>query len=544
MGKNRKDSAEWWALEKHYQKIKEVHLRDLFAADPQRAEKFVVSDGDWHIDYSKNRITDKTFRLLVDLAQACGLKQEIERMFGGERINETENRPVLHVALRNLSGVPIRVDGRDVMPAVRAVLERMKRFSDAVRGGEWRGCTGMPIKDVVHIGIGGSRLGPQFVTEALRHEAKRGLNIHFVSNVDPTDVSETIRDLDPRQTLFIVASKTFTTVETMSNARTARDWLIRRTRSAQAVARHFVAVSTNRHAVTEFGIDPENMFEFWDWVGGRFSLASAVGLPVMIAIGYDGFLDLLKGFERMDRHFRETPLKRNMPVILGLLGVWYINFFGAETQAVLPYDHYLRRFPAYLQQADMESNGKSVDRQGHRVDYHTGPVVWGEPGTDGQHAFFQLLHQGTQLVPCDLIGFARSLNPAGDQHRRLIANLFAQSEALAFGKTASEVEREGVGSFQIPFRTFDGNRPSTVIMAERLNAAVLGKLIALYEHKIFTQGVIWNIFSFDQWGVQLGKVLAGKILPELDPAYPGPFDHDGSTRALIEYFRRHQSGAG
>ena len=540
MTTKRTDLAEWRALARHYRIIKEVHLRDLFASDPRRRERFSLTDGDILVDYSKNRINEKTVRLLLDLARACGLSREIGRMFEGERINETENRPVLHVALRNLSGEPIRVDGRDVMPAVRSVLERMKKFSDAVRRGEWRGCGGDPIRDVIHIGIGGSHLGPQFVTEALQHEAGSGLRVHFVSNVDPSDISETLKNLDPKTTLFIVASKTFTTAETMANAKAAREWIAGRTGSAQAVARHFVAVSTNRQAVVEFGIDPENMFEFWDWVGGRYSLASAVGLPVMMAIGYERFLELLKGLEQMDRHFRETTFEANMPVIMGLLGVWYINFFGAETQAVLPYDHYLRRFPAYLQQADMESNGKSVDRQGKRVDYHTGPIIWGEPGTNAQHAFFQLLHQGTPLIPCDFIGFARSLNPVKNQHLQLIANLFAQSEALAFGKTAAEVEREGVVPFQVPYRTFAGNRPSTTIMAEQLTPLILGKLIALYEHKIFTQGIIWNIFSFDQWGVELGKVLAGKILPELDPTYTGPLGHDGSTRALIDYYRGHQ----
>ena len=540
MAAKRTDLAEWRALASHFRRIKDVHLRDLFASDPQRREKFFLSDGDILIDYSKNRINEKTIHLLLDLARACGLKQEISRMFDGDRINETENRPVLHVALRNLSGEPIRVDGRDVMPAVRSVLERMKKFSDAVRRGEWRGCGGAAIRDVIHIGIGGSHLGPQFVTEALEHDAGSGLRVHFVSNVDPSDISETLKNLDPKTTLFIVASKTFTTTETMANANAAREWITDRTGSAQAVARHFVAVSTNRQAVVEFGIDPENMFEFWDWVGGRYSLASAVGLPVMMAIGYERFLELLKGLEQMDRHFRETALEANMPVIMGLLGVWYINFFGAETQAVLPYDHYLRRFPGYLQQADMESNGKSVDRQGNRVDYHTGPIIWGEPGTNGQHAFFQLLHQGTRLIPCEFIGFARSLNPVKNQHRLLIANLFAQSEALAFGKTAAEVEREGVAPFQAPYRTFAGNRPSTTIMAEQLTPLILGKLIALYEHKIFTQGIIWNIFSFDQWGVELGKVLAGKILPELDPTFTGQLDHDGSTRALIDYYRGHQ----
>lgn len=540
MAARRTHSAEWRALARHYRRMKDVHLRDLFASDPQRREKFSLSDGDILIDYSKNRINDKTVRLLLDLARACGLNREINRMFNGERINETENRPVLHVALRNLSGGAIRVDGHDVMPAVRSVLERMKKFSDAVRQGEWRGCGGASIRNVVHIGIGGSHLGPQFVTEALQHDSGNGLRVHFVSNVDPSDISETLKNLDPKTTLFIVASKTFTTAETMANARAAREWITGRTGSARAVARHFVAVSTNRQAVAEFGIDPENIFEFWDWVGGRYSIASAVGLPVMIAVGYERFLEMLKGMEQMDRHFRETPLEANMPVIMGLLGVWYVNFFGAETQAILPYDHYLRRFPAYLQQADMESNGKSVDRQGKQVDCRTGPIIWGEPGTNGQHAFFQLLHQGTRLIPCDFIGFARSLNPVKNQHRQLVANLFAQSEALAFGKTEAEVEREGVTPFQVPYRTFAGNRPSTTIMAEQLTPLILGKLIALYEHKIFTQGIIWNIFSFDQWGVELGKVLAGKILPELDPTYTGPWVHDGSTRALIDYYRAHQ----
>ncbi|MBN2157757.1 MAG: glucose-6-phosphate isomerase [Spirochaetes bacterium] len=541
MAKRRlRELKEWKSLRKHYNKIRDVTLRELFDNDPQRADLFTIDEGDIYFDYSKNRITPTTMRLLIGLAGARGLKDEIERMFRGYRINKTEDRAVLHVALRNRSGIPMTVEGVDVMPRVLSVLDKMKNFSESVRDGTWKGHTGRPIRNVINIGIGGSDLGPCMATEALRFYAKRELNVRFVSNVDDTHLVETLGDLDPEETLFIVASKTFTTQETMTNAESARKWIIRGLSSEKAVPRHFAALSSNAEAVARFGISPENMFEFWDWVGGRYSLTSAIGLSLMISIGYNNFISMLEGFHQMDLHFRNEPFERNIPVIMALMGVWYNNFFGAGTYAVLPYEQYLARFPAYLQQVDMESSGKCVDRSGLSVNYDTGPVIWGEPGTNGQHAFFQLLHQGTRLVPADFIGFARSLNSTGDHHRKLIANMIAQTEALAFGKDEKQLKAEGVPVHQIPYRTFPGNRPSNTILAKELTPFILGKLIAMYEHKIFTQGVIWDIFSFDQWGVELGKVLAQKILSELDPDYKGELMHHGSTARLIRFCRNNR----
>jgi glucose-6-phosphate isomerase len=534
------EMKEWKALGSHFEEIRNVTMKSLFDADAGRAEKFTIVDEDILFDYSKNRITEKTMRLLIDLAEASGLSGEIERMFRGEKINVTEDRAVLHTALRNLSGSPVMVDGADVMPGVMAVLDKMNDFSCRVRDGRWKGFTGKIMKNIVNIGIGGSDLGPCMATEALKFYSRRELKSYFVSNIDDTHIMETLRECDPEETLFIIASKTFTTQETMTNAETARKWLVGKLSSEKAVPRHFVALSTNAEEVKRFGIDAEHMFEFWDWVGGRYSLTSAIGLSLMISIGYDQFMSLLKGFHSMDNHFRKTPFERNIPVIMALLGIWYGNFFGAETHAVLPYEQYLHRFSAYLQQADMESNGKSVDREGRRVVHMTGPVIWGEPGTNGQHAFYQLIHQGTRLVPADFIGFTRSLFNAGDHHRKLMANLFAQTEALAFGKSADELRREGVPEALIPYKTFEGNRPTSTIMAEKLTPSLLGKLIALYEHKIFVQGIIWNIYSFDQWGVELGKALAKKILPELDAVFKGDLKHDSSTNSLIRYYREMQ----
>lgn len=529
--------AEWKALQAHFKALRDVHMRKLFAEDPDRARKFSVEAVDLFIDYSKNRITEETVRLLVALARAVELETAIEAMFTGKKINETENRAVLHVALRNRANTPIVVDGVDVMPQVNAVLERMAQFSRRVRSGEWVGFTGKPIRNIVNIGIGGSDLGPYMAYEALKPYADRRLTVRFVSNIDGTHIAEALRDLNPEETLFVVASKTFTTLETMTNAETAKAWLLKALGQPSAVARHFVALSTNTEKVAAFGIDTSNMFEFWDWVGGRYSLPSAIGLSLMIAIGPEHFFDMLEGYHAMDVHFRSTPFERNAPVLLGLLGIWYNNFFGAETYAILPYDQYLHRFAAYFQQGDMESNGKSVSKRGRRVRYQTGPIVWGEPGTNGQHAFFQLLHQGTKLVPCDFIGFARSHNPLGDHHDKLMANFFAQTEALAFGKTAEACRAEGVPERLIPHKTFEGNRPSNTILAPQLTPRVLGELIALYEHKIFTQGVIWDIYSFDQWGVELGKVLANRILPELQSVSEPKLDHDSSTNELIRRYR-------
>ena len=526
----------WQQLSDHAAALRSTHLRDLFAADPARGERMVIEDLGLYFDYAKHRATDETVRLLLNLAEACGLRERIDAMLRGEKINNTENRAVLHVALRAPRHARIWVDGADVLPEVHAVLEQMSAFAERVRGGAWRGFTGKRIRAVVNIGIGGSDLGPVMAYEALRHYSDRGLTFRFVSNVDGTDFAEAVHDLDPAETLFIVASKTFTTLETMTNAHTARRWLLDALVETQAVVNHFVAVSTHAAEVAKFGIDTANMFGFWDWVGGRYSMDSAIGLSTMIAIGPDHFRDLLAGFHAMDEHFRTAPFDRNMPVLMGLLGIWYNNFFGAESSAVLPYDQYLKRFPAYLQQLTMESNGKSVTREGATVDYQTGPIYWGEPGTNGQHSFYQLLHQGTKLVPCDFIGFCQSLNAQGEHHDLLMSNVFAQGEALAFGKTAEQVRAEGTPEWLVPHRTFEGNRPSTTILAERLTPAVLGKLVALYEHSVFTQGIIWDIDSFDQWGVELGKVLAKQIIGELGAAEP-PLQHDSSTNALIRRYR-------
>jgi glucose-6-phosphate isomerase len=528
----------WTALAAHHAKLRDVHLRTLFAEDPGRGERLALEAAGLYLDYSKNRVTAETLRLLLALAEAAGLRERIDAMFAGEKINVTEQRAVLHVALRTPRDRCIVVDGRDVVPDVHAVLDRMAAFSTAVRTGAWTGFTGRPVRNVVNIGIGGSDLGPVMAYEALRPWSDRRLTMRFVSNVDGADFVEATRDLDPAETLFVVSSKTFTTQETLVNARAARDWSVRGLGDARAVARHFVAVSTNATEVARFGIDPANMFEFWDWVGGRYSYDSAIGLSLMIAIGPEHFRAMLAGFHEMDEHFRTAPFERNMPVLLGLLGIWYVNFFGAESHAVLPYSHYLARLPAYLQQLDMESNGKSVDRDGRRVDHQTGPVIWGTPGTNGQHAYYQLLHQGTRLVPCDFIGFARMPTPLRGQHDLLTANLIAQAEALAFGKTSAEVAAEGVPAALVPHRTFEGNRPSNMILAAELTPAALGRLVALYEHKVFVQGTIWNVNSFDQWGVELGKALAGRIAPELDAQMEPPLRHDSSTTALIRHYRR------
>ncbi len=525
------------ALEAHHQHVRDLHLRELFADDPERGRRLTAEAEGLFLDYSKNRVTDETLRLLLELAEQSGLRERIDAMLSGERINVTEDRAVLHAALRAPAGASIEVDGRDVVPDVHAVLDRMAQFAEAVRSGEWKGHTGRPIRTVVNVGIGGSDLGPVMAYEALRHYAQRDLGFRFVSNVDGTDFAEATRDLDAEETLFIIASKTFTTLETMTNARTARAWALERLGGDEAaVARHFVAVSTNAEKVSEFGIDTDNMFGFWDWVGGRYSMGSAVGLSTMIAIGPAGFRDMLAGFHAMDEHFRTAPFERNLPVLLGLLTVWYADFFGAETVAVLPYDQYLSRFPAYLQQLTMESNGKSVTLDGRRVDYDTGPIYWGEPGTNGQHSFYQLIHQGTRLIPCDFIAFARSLNPVGDHHDLLMANVFAQTEALAFGKTAEQVREEGTADWLVPHRVFQGNRPTNTLMADALTPAMLGKLVALYEHSVFTQGVVWDVNPFDQWGVELGKALASQIADELRADSP-ELAHDSSTNALIERYR-------
>jgi glucose-6-phosphate isomerase len=531
-------SSAWKALAENHRQLAPVHLRELFAADPSRGERFACEAVGLLLDYSKNRITEETLRLLLALAESANLRARIDAMFRGERINVTEDRAVLHVALRAPRGASIRADGEDVVPAVHEVLGRMSAFCERVRSGAWRGHTGRPIRAIVNVGIGGSDLGPVMATEALRHYARRDLVFRFVSNVDATDFAEAVRDLDPAETLFVVCSKTFTTQETIQNARSAREWSLAALKDPAAVAKHFVAVSTNEAEVAKFGIDPANMFGFWDWVGGRYSYDSAVGLSLMLAIGPERFREMLAGFHAMDEHFRTAPFERNLPVLLGLLGIWYGNFFGAESHAILPYDQYLARFPAYLQQLDMESNGKRVDREGRVVDHQTGPVIWGQPGTNGQHAFYQLIHQGTKLIPCDFIGFCQSLNPLGRHHDLLMANLLAQTEALAFGKTEAEVAAEGVAPDLVPHRTFPGNRPTNTILAERLTPEMLGKLVALYEHKVFVQGSIWNINSFDQWGVELGKVLAQRIVGELEGAAEPKLAHDSSTNALIRRYRR------
>ena len=519
--------------------MRDTHLRRLFADDEKRGERFAFEAAGLYLDYSKNRITDETLSLLFQLAEESGLRGRIDAMFRGEKINITENRAVLHVALRAPRGASIVVDGENVVPEVHAVLDKMAAFANRVRGGEWKGHTGRPIRNVLNIGIGGSDLGPVMAYEALRHYSERGLTFRFISNVDSTDFAEAVHDLDPAETLFIVSSKTFTTLETMTNAESAREWLLKGFGGdTQAVAKHFVAVSTNGAKVSSFGIDTANMFGFWDWVGGRYSMDSAIGLSTMLAIGPENFRALLDGFHEMDEHFRTAPFERNLPVLMGLLSIWYNEFFNAQTVAVLPYEQYLKRFPAYLQQLTMESNGKYVTLDGQKVTYETCPVYWGEPGTNGQHSFYQLIHQGTHLIPCDFIAFVKALNPIGRHHDMLIANVLAQAEALAFGKTAEEVKADGTADWLVPHRVFEGNRPSNTILAEELTPAILGKLIALYEHNVFTQGAIWNINPFDQWGVELGKVLAQRIIPELESESEPKLRHDGSTNHLIRRYRQ------
>ena len=532
------DRPGWKALESHYQKIRELHLRQLFADDPKRGERLTTEAVGLFLDYSKNRVTDETLKLLLQLAEECGLRERIDAMFRGEKINITENRAVLHVALRAPKGTSIVVDGEDVVPQVHAVLDKMAEFSNRIRSGTWKGHTGKSIRNVINIGIGGSDLGPVMAYEALKHYSVRALNFRFVSNVDGTDFAEAVHDLDPSETLFIISSKTFTTLETMTNAHSARDWSLKGLGGDEkAVAKHFVAVSTNAAKVSEFGIDTANMFGFWDWVGGRYSMDSAIGLSTMLAVGPDNFRALLDGFHEMDEHFRTAPFEKNLPILLGLLALWYNDFFEAETVAVLPYEQYLKRFPAYLQQLTMESNGKHVTLEGARVNYSTGPIYWGEPGTNGQHSFYQLIHQGTRLIPCDFIAFAETLNPLGRHHDMLLANVFAQTEALAFGKTPEEVKAEGTADWLVPHRVFEGNRPSNTILAQRLTPQILGKLIALYEHSVFTQGIVWNIDPFDQWGVELGKVLAQRIVPELESSTEPSLKHDSSTTNLIRRYR-------
>ena len=529
----------WRALRQHSKEISKTSLREFFENDPERGTRFTAEAVGLFLDYSKNRATDETLKLLMQLAEERGLKQRIDAMFRGDKINITENRAVLHIALRAPKGESIKVDGEDVVPGVHAVLDKMSAFSDKVRSGAWKGHTGKRIRNIVNIGIGGSDLGPVMAYEALKYYSQRDLTFRFVSNVDGTDFVEAVRDLSADETLFLVASKTFTTLETMTNAHAARAWALKGLGGDEsAVAKHFVAISTNAKEVAKFGIDTENMFGFWDWVGGRYSMDSAIGLSTMLAIGPDNFRALLSGFHEMDEHFRSTPFERNLPVLMGLLTVWYTDFFDAQTVAVLPYEQYLKRFPAYLQQLTMESNGKHVTLDGKRVETETGPVYWGEPGTNGQHSFYQLIHQGTRLIPCDFIGFLKTLNPLGAQHAMLLANVFAQAEALAFGKTAEQVKAEGTPDWLVPHRVFEGNRPSNTILAERLTPEILGKLVALYEHSVFTQGVIWNIDSFDQWGVELGKVLAQKIIGELASPTEPKMAHDSSTTNLIRKFRK------
>ena len=529
----------WKALKAHYNEIRDLHLRKLFAEDPKRGEQMIAEAAGIYLDYSKNRITAETLRLLLDLAEAVGLRARIDGMFRGEKINVSERRAVLHVALRAPRGASILLDGENVVPGVHAVLDRMADFSNRIRGGGWKGHTGKRIRNVVNIGIGGSDLGPVMAYEALKHYSERAMAFRFVSNVDGTDLAEAVRDLDAAETLFIVSSKTFTTLETMTNARAARAWALAGLGGDEkSIARHFVAASTNTAEVAKFGIDTADMFPFWDWVGGRYSMNSAIGLSTMIAIGPDNFRAMLDGFHEIDEHFRTAPFERNLPVLMGLLAVWYNDFFGAETVGVFPYEQYLKRFPAYLQQLTMESNGKHVTLDGDPVGCDTGPIYWGEPGTNGQHSFYQLIHQGSRLIPCDFIAFDQSLNPLGQQHDMLLANVFAQGEALAFGKTPEEVRAEGSPDWLVPHRTFEGNRPSNTILLERLTPAALGKLVALYEHSVFTQGAIWHIDSFDQWGVELGKVLALRIIPELDGKAEPKLGHDSSTNALIRHYRK------
>jgi glucose-6-phosphate isomerase len=531
------------ALQAHYKQIRTRHLRELFAEDLERGKRLTAEAAGLFFDYSKNRITDETLQLLFKLAEESGLRQRIDAMFRGDKINVTEKRAVLHVALRAPKGTSILVDRKDVVPEVHAVLDRMAAFSDRVRSGEWTGYTGKRIRNVVNIGIGGSDLGPVMAYEALKHYSDRDMTFRFVSNVDGTDFAEATRDLDAEETLFIISSKTFTTLETMTNAHTARVWALETLKHSAAIAKHFVAVSTNAAEVGKFGIDTANMFGFWDWVGGRYSMDSAIGLSTMLAIGPENFHAMLSGFHQMDEHFRTTPFERNLPVLLGLLGIWYADFFGAQTVAVLPYEQYLKRFPAYLQQLTMESNGKHVTLKGVKVGYATGPIYWGEPGTNGQHSFYQLIHQGTHLIPCDFIAFSKSLNNLGRHHDMLIANVFAQTEALAFGKTPEQVKSEGTPDWLVPHRVFEGNRPSNTILADKLTPEVLGKLVALYEHSVFTQGTIWQINSFDQWGVELGKALAQRIIPELEGPSEPALSHDSSTNNLIQRYRRDKEGA-
>ncbi len=529
----------WKSLQTHYKKVQELHLRDLFANDPKRGERMTAEAVGLFLDYSKNRITDETFKLLIELAEESGLQSRIDAMFRGEKINTTEKRAVLHVALRAPKETSIVVDGEDVVPQVHIVLDKMAGFSNRVRSGEWKGHTGKRIRNVINIGIGGSDLGPVMAYEALKHYSERTISFRFVSNVDSTDFTEAVQDLDPSETLFIISSKTFTTLETMTNAHTARDWSLKGLGGDEnSVAKHFVAVSTNATEVAKFGIDTANMFGFWDWVGGRYSMDSAIGLSTMLAIGPENFRAMLNGFHQMDEHFRTTPFERNLPVLMGLFALWYNDFFGAQTVAVLPYEQYLKRFPAYLQQLTMESNGKHVTLDGKEVTYATSPVYWGEPGTNGQHSFYQLIHQGTKLVPCDFIAFGQALNPLGRHHDTLVANVFAQTEALAFGKTPEQVKAEGTPDWLVPHRLFEGNRPSNTIIAERLTPESLGKLVALYEHSVFTQGTIWQINSFDQWGVELGKALAQRIIPELESQTEPALGHDSSTNNLISRYRK------
>src|ERR1700728_2679845 len=532
--------AAWKALETHYEQVRNVPLRSLFSDDPGRAARFSIEAAGLFLDYSKNRITEETRKLLLQLAQQSGLRERIDAMFRGDKINITEKRAVLHVALRAPKGEAIFVDGQDVVPEVHAVLDKMAAFSDKVRSGAWKGHTGKRIRNIINIGIGGSDLGPVMAYEALKYYSQRDLTMRFVSNGDGTDFVEAVRDLNAEETLFLVASKTFTTLETMTNAHSARDWALGALGDESAVAKHFVAISTNAKEVAKFGIDTENMFGFWDWVGGRYSMDSAIGLSTMIAIGPDNFRAMLAGFHAMDVHFRTTPFEKNLPVLLGLLTVWYTDFFDAQTMAILPYEQYLKRFPAYLQQLTMESNGKHVTLDGTHVETLTGPIYWGEPGTNGQHSFYQLIHQGTRLIPCDFIGFYKTLNPLGRHHDLLMANVFAQAEALAFGKTAEQVKAEGTPDWLVPHRVFEGNRPSNTILAEQLTPEILGKLVALYEHVVFTQGIIWNIDSFDQWGVELGKVLAQRIIPELESTTEPALMHDTSTTSLIRRYRQNK----
>ena len=539
----RKRSA-WMALQDHHQKIEGIHLRQLFAEDGLRGERLAAEAVGIYLDYSKNRITDETLKLLLQLAEQSGLRERIDAMFSGEKINVSEGRAVLHVALRAPRNASISADGRNVVPDVHAVLDKMADFANRVRGGDWKGHTGKRIRNVINVGIGGSDLGPVMAYEALKHYSERSMTFRFVSNVDGTDFAEAVQDLSAEETLFIISSKTFTTLETMTNAHTARDWLLAGLNGDEkAIAKHCVAVSTNAEEVAKFGIDTDDMFGFWDWVGGRYSMDSAIGLSTMIATGPDNFRAMLDGFHQMDEHFRTAPFERNLPVLMGLLSVWYNDFFGAQTVAVLPYEQYLKRFPAYLQQLTMESNGKHVTLEGARVDYDTGPIYWGEPGTNGQHSFYQLIHQGTRLIPCDFIGFGQTLNPLGRHHDILLANVFAQTEALAFGKTQEEVKAEGTPDWLVPHRLFEGNRPSNTLLLDRLTPAALGKLVALYEHNVFTQSAIWQIDAFDQWGVELGKVLAQRIVPQLESATEPKLEHDSSTNNLIRRYRKLKGSA-